>query len=120
VAVTALVAQQPELTNYQVISVQTKDYLQQQEQILVLTNGSKSFQVVGHLDQKTLRYVLVEQKEIPLTVTYPVVTQQTVLPGVYPVLVKEYKPLKDSVTTLQEKYKIFMNKVPVLTTVESL
>lgn len=79
-AVTTLVSQEPELANYKVISVQTKDYLQQQEQIMILSNGTRSVQVLGHVDQKTLRYVSVEEKEIPVTVTYPVITQQTVLP----------------------------------------
>lgn len=72
---------------------------------------------MGHVDQKTMRYVLVEEKEIPVSVTYPVITQQTVLPAVYPVAVKAYKPLQESEVTLHEKYKIFKNKVPILTTV---
>lgn len=38
----------------------------------------------------------------------------------YPVAVKTYKPLQDSEVILQEKYKIFKSKVPVLTTVETL
>ena len=44
------------------ISCQTKDYVHNQEQILIMTNGEKSVQVVGHIDYKTHRYVAVEQK----------------------------------------------------------
>lgn len=59
VAITSITSQQPDLKGYEVVSSQTKTYVQHQEQILVLTNGEKTVQVVGNIDQKTLRYVLV-------------------------------------------------------------
>ena len=59
-AVTEIVNIRPEYEGFEVVSSQTKDYVQKQEQILIMTNGEKTVQVVGHIDQKTLRYELVE------------------------------------------------------------
>ena len=83
-----------------------------------MTNGVKSVQVVGHIDQKTHRYVAVEQKEVAVDVTYPIITQNTIPVKVYPTIVKRNKELKKCETVLTQKFKIFKHKVPVSTTVE--
>jgi hypothetical protein len=88
VAITSITSQQSDLKGYEVVSSQVKTYVNHQSQILVLTNGEKSVQVVGNIDQKTLRYVLVERKEIPLEISYPVVSQITVPSSIYLVTVQ--------------------------------
>lgn len=117
-AVAEIVNSKPELADFEVVSSQTKDYVQHQEQILILTNGAKNVQVVGHLDQKTLRYVLVEQKEIPVDVIYPIVTEKTIPAEMYPIVIKKDQNLKQVVEVLTTKFKIFTNKVPIETTIE--
>jgi len=62
VALAYLTSQQPDLAAYEVVGAQTKTYVQYQEQILLLSNGEKTLQVLGNVEQKTLRYNLVEQK----------------------------------------------------------
>lgn len=84
-----------------------------------MTNGQKSVQVVGHIDTKTLRYVPVEVKEIPVSVIYPIITQNTIPANLYPLIIVKNIPLQESETVLIEKYKIFKNKVPKSTTVEN-
>ena len=117
-AFTELVTLQPELSHYEVVSSQTKDYVQHQEQILIMTNGVKKVQVTGHIDHKTLRYEPLEQKEVPVEVTYPVISQNTIPSEVFSTVVKKHKPLAVSQDLLLQKFKIFKHKVPTLTTVE--
>lgn len=88
VAITSITSQQSDLKGFEVVSSQTKTYVNHQSQILVLTNGEKTVQVVGNIDQKTLRYVLVERNEIPLEITYPVVSQITIPSSIYLVTVQ--------------------------------
>lgn len=66
VAITAIISARPDLSSYQVIGLQTKKYVQQEQQIILLTNGSRTFQVTGQVEQKTLKYVMMEVKEVPL------------------------------------------------------
>ena len=117
-AVAEIVNIKPELKTFEVVSSQTKDYVHHQEQVLIMTNGEKTVQVVGHVDQKTLRYELIGQKEVPLEVTIPVVSQNTIPVSVYPTIVKRNKGLKRCETVVTDKFKIFKNKLPISTTVE--
>jgi hypothetical protein len=119
IAVAEIVSAKPELEGYEVVSCQTKEYVEKQEQILIMTNGQKSVQVVGHIDIKTHRYLPVEVKDIPVSVTYPIITQNTIPATLYPIIVVKNKPLLESETALVEKFKIFKNKVPKTTTVEN-
>lgn len=75
-------------------------------------------QVTGNIDIKTLRYIPIEHKTIPLSISYPVVEQKTIPLLIYPTFVKDHKEVKDSESILIEKYKIFKGKVPTTTTVE--
>lgn len=58
VAITAITNSRPELIGYQVVGVQTKKYVQQEEQILIMTNGTRTVQVTGQVQEKTLKYVM--------------------------------------------------------------
>lgn len=84
-----------------------------------MTNGTRTVQTVGHIDQKTLRYTPVETKDVPVDITYPVISQNTIPSSIYPVYVKENKSLKEVETVLMDKYKIFKNKIPETTTIET-
>lgn len=119
VALTTITSTEPALQEYKVVSSYTKSYTQHQEQTLILTNGEKSVQVTGNIDLKTLRYVTVEKKEVATTISYPIITQNTIPAAIYPTIVKENKSVKDSEQILVEKFKMFKNKVPTLTIVES-
>lgn len=119
-AITAIKIENPDLSGYEVVSSQTKKYVQQQQEILIMTNGTRTVQVTGFVDQKTLRYVKVEEREVPVQVTFPIITQNTIPVDIYPVTVKNNVVLKESETTLLQKFKIFKNKIPTLTTIESL
>lgn len=85
-----------------------------------MTNRTRTVQVTGFVDQKTLRYVKVEEREVPVQVTFPIITQNTIPVDIYAVTVKNNVVLKESETTLLQKFKIFKNKIPTLTTIESL
>lgn len=120
VAITAIISARPDLSSYQVIGLQTKKYVQQEQQILLLTNGSRTFQVTGQVEQKTLKYVMMEVKEVPLQTPQPLVIQTTIPLSLYPTISKNNPPIKAAETVLSEKFKIFKNKVPNTTTVETL
>lgn len=83
-----------------------------------MTNGQKSVQVVGTIDQRTKKYTIVEEKEVSVDVTYPVITQNTIPVKIYPIIVKKHKELRDCEHVLVSKFRIFKNKVPISTTVE--
>jgi hypothetical protein len=75
-------------------------------------------QITGNIDIKTLRYVPIEVKEVPLNIEYPIIQQGTIPAIVYPAFIKEHKEVKDSESILIEKYKMFKGKIPTTTTVE--
>ena len=75
-------------------------------------------QVTGNIDIKTLRYIPIEHKIIPLSISYPAVEQKTIPLLIYPSFVKDHKQVKDSESTLVDKYKIFKGKVPTTTIIE--
>ncbi len=50
VAVTSITSQHTELEGYHVVSAQLKTYVQSQEQVLIMTNGEKTVQVLGTID----------------------------------------------------------------------
>ena len=118
IAVTAINTQKPEFQNYHVISSLTKTFTQSQLQTIVLTNGENSIQVTGSIDIKTLRYVPIEFKPVPLSEVYPVVKQVTIPTLVYPTFVRENRDVKDSESILVEKYRIFRGKIPTSVIVE--
>ena len=74
--------------------------------------------MTGNIDIKTLRYIPIEHKIIPLSISYPVVEQRTIPLLIYPSFIKDHKEIKDSESTLVDKYKIFKGKVPTTTTIE--
>lgn len=119
IAITSIIAQIPEYEGYHVVSSLTKTYTQNQVQTLIISNGTKNVQVTGNIDIKTLRYVTIEHKEVPLSVEYPVVQQATIPTIVYASYVKEHKEVKESESILVEKYKIFKGKLPTSATVEN-
>lgn len=88
IAVTSINSQLPQYQGYEVVSSLTKTFTQNQVQTLVLTNTTHSVQVTGNIDIKTLRYIPIEHKEIPITVTYPIVHQNTIPTIVYPSYIK--------------------------------
>jgi len=65
-----------------------------------MTNGQKSVQVVGHIDTKTLRYVTIETREIPVSVTYPIVTQNTIPADLYPIIIAKNEHLQQTEVVL--------------------
>lgn len=103
---------------YEVVSSYSKTYTQTQEHTLILTDGSKQIQVTGNIDLKSLRYIPVEHKEVPITIIYPEINQNTIPSSIYPSYIKEHKEVKDSETILAEKYKIFKGKTPSITVIE--
>jgi len=76
------------LQEYSVVSSFSKSYTQHLEQVLILSDGKKNVQVTGNIDLKTLRYINVERKEIPIEVTYPLFIQNTIPVAIYPAVVK--------------------------------
>lgn len=96
VAITSITSQHTELANFEVVSVQSKTYVQSQEQVLVLTNGNRTVQVVGNIELKTLRYQIVETRDIAVTATAPVIIQTTVPSVIYQTAVQESITLKTS------------------------
>jgi len=70
------------------VSSFSKSYTQHLEQVLILSDGKKNVQVTGNIDLKTLRYINVERKEIPIEVTYPLFIQNTIPVAIYPAVVK--------------------------------
>lgn len=75
-------------------------------------------QVTGNFDIKTLRYVPLEHKPVPLATTYPLLEQATIPALLYPSYVREHRQVKDSESLLVEKYKMLKGKVPSSATVE--
>lgn len=63
---------------------------------------------------------MMEVKEVPLQTTQPLVTQASIPLPLYPAISKNNQPIKAAETFLMEKFKIFKNKVPNMTTVETL
>ena len=53
-----------------------------------------------------------------MDVVYPITTQNTIPAEIYPVVVKRVTELKATEEVLVQKFKIFNNKVPTLTTIE--
>ena len=89
IAVAAITTQRPDYQNFQVVSSLTKTFTQNQLQTIILTDGKQNIQVTGSIDIKTLRYVPIEFKPVPLTVVYPVVQQSTIPTLVYPNYVRD-------------------------------
>ena len=89
IAVNAINTQNPDYQNYQVVSSLTKTFTQNQLQTIILTNGQQNIQVTGSIDIKTLRYVPIEFKPLPLNVLYPVLQQKTIPTLVYPTYVSD-------------------------------
>ena len=116
--VTEIVNMKPELRDYEVVSSQSKDFIQHQEQVIIMTNGQRTVQMTGHLDHKTLRYIPLEEKEIPVDVCYPIINQKTIPIALYPTIIKRNKPLQVCEKVLLAKFKIFKNRVPAQTTLE--
>lgn len=100
------------------MSSYSKTYTQTQEHTLILSDGSKQIQVTGNIDLKSLRYVPIEHKEIPVSIIYPTINQNTIPSAIYPSYIKDHKEIKDSEATLVEKYKIFKGKTPSSTVIE--
>jgi hypothetical protein len=101
-----------------VVSSLTKTYTQNQQQTIILSNGQQKIQVTGNIDIKTLRYIPIELKPIPLSISYPVTRQNTIPMLIYPSYIKEHKEIKDSESVLIEKYKVFKGKIPTSVSVE--
>lgn len=119
IAVTAITTKLPELQEYEVVSSLTKTFSQTQLQTIILTNGKENVQVTGNFDIKTLRYVPLEHKPVPLTVTYPLIEQTTIPAIVYPTYIRDHRQVKDSESILVEKHKMFKGKLPTTATVET-
>jgi hypothetical protein len=118
IALTSINSQLPQYQSFQVVSSLTKTFTQNQVQTLILTNQVDTVQITGNIDIKTLRYVPIEVKEVPLNIEYPIIQQGTIPTIVYPAFIKEHKEVKDSESILIEKYKMFKGKIPTTTTVE--
>jgi hypothetical protein len=118
IALTSINSQLPQYQSFQVVSSLTKTFTQNQVQTLILTNQVDTVQITGNIDIKTLRYVPIEVKEVPLNIEYPIIQQGTIPAIVYPAFIKEHKEVKDSESILIEKYKMFKGKIPTTTTVE--
>jgi hypothetical protein len=96
IALTYINSQLTTYQNYEVVSSLSKTFTQNEQQTLILSNGVSQVQVTGTIDLKTLRYIHIEDKEIPLSTTYPVVHQNTIPSTIYTSYVKDHKEIKDS------------------------
>ena len=100
VALTSITTQYSDLVGYKVVSAKSNTFVQNQEQVLVMTNGEKTVQVVGTIDLKTLRYNVVERREIALESVAPVVVQISIPTAIYQSTLQENVALKYSETVL--------------------
>lgn len=119
IALNFINSQLTQYQNYEVVSSYSKTYTQTQSHTLILSDGSKQIQVTGNIDLKSLRYIPVEHKEVPVSILYPSINQHTIPSAIYPSYVKDHKEVKDSETILVEKYKIFKGKTPSSTVIEA-
>ena len=95
IALTYINSQLTTYQNYEVVSSLSKTFTQNEQQTLILSNGVSQVQVTGTIDLKTLRYIHIEDKEIPLSTTYPIVHQNTIPSTIYSSYVKNHKEIKD-------------------------
>lgn len=74
--------------------------------------------MTGNIDLKSLRYIPIEHKEVPASILYPSIVQNTIPSAIYPSYIKEHQEVKQSEAALHEKYKIFKGKTPSSTVIQ--
>ena len=118
IALNFITSQLTQYQDYEVESSYSKTFTQTQEHTLILSDGSRQVQVTGNIDLKSLRYIPIEHKEVPISILYPSINQNTIPAAIYPSYIREHKEVKDSEAALVEKYKIFKGKTPSSTVIE--